>query len=207
MKSTFFVLALVVLSTAGCTAMNQSQCGGCGNPCQDQCCEPCHVANARSAPRPVGCCDGCADSYGRGGSFDHSCPGGNGCCFDRYCGSQCGPGCGPGQYDCSPCGSPNWGCNGYRHPMGYKDGRGCVCDNEGCPQHVGPHCKLCGHGYCCACCGPPAPGCPACCCGASGDHNYNFNPGPPVAQTAYPYYTLRGPRDFLLNNPPSIGPY
>jgi hypothetical protein len=28
-----------------------------------------------------------------------------------------------------------------------------------------------------------------------------------VAQTAYPYYTLRGPRDFLLNNPPPIGPY
>jgi hypothetical protein len=29
--------------------------------------------------------------------------------------------------------------------------------------------------------------------------------GPPTAQVAYPYYTTRGPRDFLLNNPPSIG--
>jgi len=29
--------------------------------------------------------------------------------------------------------------------------------------------------------------------------------GPPTAQTAYPYYTTRGPRDFLLDNPPSIG--
>jgi hypothetical protein len=36
---------------------------------------------------------------------------------------------------------------------------------------------------------------------------YNFNPGPPVAQTAYPYYTVRGPRDFLQKCPPSIGPY
>jgi len=27
-------------------------------------------------------------------------------------------------------------------------------------------------------------------------------PGPTVA---YPYYTTRGPRDFLLDNPPSIG--
>ena len=36
---------------------------------------------------------------------------------------------------------------------------------------------------------------------------YNFNPGPPVAQTAYPYYTVRGPRDFLLDNPPPLGPY
>lgn len=29
--------------------------------------------------------------------------------------------------------------------------------------------------------------------------------GPPSAQVAYPYYTTRGPRDFLINNPPSIG--
>ncbi len=26
-----------------------------------------------------------------------------------------------------------------------------------------------------------------------------------TAQVAYPYYTTRGPRDFLLNNPPTIG--
>ena len=30
-------------------------------------------------------------------------------------------------------------------------------------------------------------------------------PGPPSASVAYPYYTVRGPRDFLMNNPPSIG--
>ena len=29
--------------------------------------------------------------------------------------------------------------------------------------------------------------------------------GPPTASVAYPYYTTRGPRDFLLANPPSIG--
>jgi hypothetical protein len=29
--------------------------------------------------------------------------------------------------------------------------------------------------------------------------------GPATAQVAYPYYTTRGPRDFLLNNPPTIG--
>jgi hypothetical protein len=29
--------------------------------------------------------------------------------------------------------------------------------------------------------------------------------GPAAAQVAYPYYTTRGPRDFLLNNPPTIG--
>jgi hypothetical protein len=30
--------------------------------------------------------------------------------------------------------------------------------------------------------------------------------GPPAAQVAYPYYTVRGPRDFLLDNPPPLGP-
>jgi hypothetical protein len=34
-----------------------------------------------------------------------------------------------------------------------------------------------------------------------------FSPGPPVGQVAYPYYTVRGPRDFLRDKPPSIGPY
>lgn len=33
-----------------------------------------------------------------------------------------------------------------------------------------------------------------------------FQAGAPSAQVAYPYYTHRGPRDFLLSNPPSIGP-
>ncbi len=31
------------------------------------------------------------------------------------------------------------------------------------------------------------------------------NPGPQTGTVAYPYYTHRGPRDFLLDNPPSIG--
>lgn len=30
-------------------------------------------------------------------------------------------------------------------------------------------------------------------------------PGPPTATYAYPYYTTRAPRDFLLDNPPTIG--
>jgi hypothetical protein len=34
---------------------------------------------------------------------------------------------------------------------------------------------------------------------------YGGPAGPPSAQVAYPYYTIRGPRDFLLDNPPSIG--
>jgi hypothetical protein len=35
--------------------------------------------------------------------------------------------------------------------------------------------------------------------------NNPANGGPPSAATAYPYYTVRAPRDFLVPNPPSIG--
>ncbi len=35
--------------------------------------------------------------------------------------------------------------------------------------------------------------------------NEQVNPGPPNASVGYPYYTVRGPRDFLLDNPPTIG--
>ncbi|MEM6979961.1 MAG: hypothetical protein AAF539_09865 [Planctomycetota bacterium] len=41
---------------------------------------------------------------------------------------------------------------------------------------------------------------------ATAMQNRPFTPGAPTAQVAYPYYTHRGPRDFLVNNPPSIGP-
>ena len=214
MNRTLVVLALAVLSTAGCRAIGPYRNPGCGDTCHpecgeacgDPCCEPCHVSRARYAPRPI------EGSFSHG-NLEKDCPGGNGQLFDRYCGHNCGPGYHPGPYDCSACDSPHWGNTGYRHPHGYVTGHQCMCQsgNVGsCPQcqQPGPLCPCCGHGYCCACCGPPAPGAVCCpCCGASGDHNYNVSPGPPTAQTAYPYYTLRGPRDFLLNNPPSIGPY
>jgi hypothetical protein len=85
-------------------------------------------------------------------------------------------------------------------PCGPYDYSACNQCNQGCC----PGCCACG---CCekysgCCCQPQGPGC----C-ASGDQHYNFSPGPPVGQTAYPYYTTRGPRDFLQGNPPSIGPY
>ncbi len=35
--------------------------------------------------------------------------------------------------------------------------------------------------------------------------NYDGPQGPATAQVGYPYYTTRGPRDFLTANPPSIG--
>ena len=95
----------------------------------------------------------------------------------------------------------------------------------------------CDAGCCCddACCGPSDGGCGFADCGcnnacggsgcglcqrfagrvASGfcphgggyPESYNFAPSSPGGQVAYPYYTVRGPRDFFSDDPPSIGPY
>jgi hypothetical protein len=53
-------------------------------------------------------------------------------------------------------------------------------DYQSCLSHAGAHCNASPAGY-----GGPA--------------------GPAAAQVAYPYYTVRGPRDFFLDNPPTIG--
>ena len=41
---------------------------------------------------------------------------------------------------------------------------------------------------------------------AASDYGATQPAGPPTGAVAYPYYTTRGPRDFLAKNPPSIGP-
>jgi len=38
------------------------------------------------------------------------------------------------------------------------------------------------------------------------DYGATAPAGPPTGAVAYPYYTTRGPRDFLAKCPPSIGP-
>lgn len=98
--------------------------------------------------------------------------------------------------------------------------RGCGSSNCGDACECG---EACGE-----CCGPYAGGgcglfqrggCPGNCnggclqqgistlidcpCGCRQDY---YAPGPTTAQMGYPYYTVRGPRDFLMANPPSIGP-
>ena len=43
---------------------------------------------------------------------------------------------------------------------------------------------------------------------AGSPHNIramSYQPGPSTDTARYPYYTTRGPRDFLMDNPPSIG--
>jgi hypothetical protein len=41
---------------------------------------------------------------------------------------------------------------------------------------------------------------------AASDYGATQPAGPPTGAFAYPYYTTRGPRDFLAKCPPSIGP-
>jgi hypothetical protein len=41
---------------------------------------------------------------------------------------------------------------------------------------------------------------------AGSDYGATGPAGPPTGAVAYPYYTTRGPRDFLAKCPPSIGP-
>ena len=89
-------------------------------------------------------------------------------------------------------------------------GVGGTCGN-GCSDACGGACQGmidgiasggCGGGACG--CGPGSGLCPH----AGGYPEYpSFNQGPPVGQVAYPYYTTRGPRDFLHPHPPTIGPY
>jgi len=120
--------------------------------------------------------------------------------------------------ECPPGGSCQGGGGGlFGRLSNCHSGRtGCVPGPIGWQQgglnyssHLGPHGGTAGHphsGH-----GPgPGPGYagggyPN---GMGGPHGYQgppINPGQPSAQVAYPYYTHRGPRDFLLDNPPSIG--
>lgn len=103
----------------------------------------------------------------------------------------------------------------------------CGCDEVGCGCSVEDGCDGscgCGDGPCrrlinniagggCGPCNGGYGGCGMGGCGLcpNGGGSYpeypSFNPGPPTGQVAYPYYTTRGPRDFLQSNPASIGPY
>jgi hypothetical protein len=73
----------------------------------------------------------------------------------------------------------------------------CASCNTGNCQDPGQEqvCRACrGHG------------CRLCRGGGLGGGEEGFAPGPPAGSVAYPYYTTRGPRDFLARNPQSIGP-
>jgi hypothetical protein len=83
------------------------------------------------------------------------------------------------------------GGHGVQHPIGGPYPGPGPSPVYGGPAGPGPY-------------GPPVYGTP----GFPHDHyrrEYIGPQGPSTPQVAYPYYTIRGPRDFLQSNPPSIG--
>lgn len=148
------------------------------------------------------------------------------CCCDECCETVCGypdecceAGCGYGDECCDTCCDPCCGCDDSgcglfkggllgkkRNKKSRCNGQQCNngnCYGNGCNGGCGDNCR----------CGPCAriAGCIA--SGGCNPHSggypewYNFNPGPQGGQVAYPYYTTRGPRDFLMCNPQPLGPY
>jgi hypothetical protein len=225
MKRLTMVLALAVW-TAG-ISVGSASCNA-----EDSlfgCLHNCLFGKSSGCGDACGCGDSCAcgDSCGAGGCCSTCNSGGGGPCgpgsicdcivsdcpicqgarnsnlFRRYCGPGCGgEDCGMrDDYDCSAC-QLRGHCYGYNvaahgesccgHGWANVGGNGCGCG----PRVYGGGNSPYGSGCCSG---------PGCC--ASGDQHYTFNPGPPVGQTAYPYYTTRGPRDFLEKNPAPIGPY
>lgn len=114
-----------------------------------------------------------------------------GCCLlDRiFC---CGYGCGP----CGGCGGG--GCGGGCYDEGYSCGDSCCGDGGGYYEGGGGY----GGGGGCSSCGYAAHGPQQ----MANGPEYGYAQGPPSAGVTYPYYTNRGPRDFLAARPRNIGP-
>ena len=127
------------------------------------------------------------------GPYSHRHPGGcpagceDGCdqCFEAPCN------------DCQSGVCPT-GCQDGRCRLGQCRGADCNdCADGLCRQrHVGRYGGLAKHHL------TPEEKCEL----SGSDYGETSPPGPPSGAVAYPYYTTRGPRDFLAKCPPSIGP-
>jgi hypothetical protein len=105
------------------------------------------------------------------------------CCFDRlFCCPLWCNGCGSCGNDCG-C-EEDCGCgSGHGGAMyGAHGGGGGGCSSCGLASHHPRHTERNDGG------------------------EVAFDSGPPTGQVTYPYYTTRGPRDYLARNPKSIGP-
>jgi len=99
-----------------------------------------------------------------------------------------GGSCAQAPENCESCDDPGATCNDP----------GATCsdpgDNGTDPGRAVRGCRECG-----------GRGCRLCCRGRECERPC-VAPGPPSGTITYPYYTNRGPRDFLAKNPTSIGP-
>jgi hypothetical protein len=95
-------------------------------------------------------------------------------------------------------GCENGACQGAECEGGQCPTNACQdCDSGAChKRHVGPYGGLAKHHL--------TPEEEAALAGS--DYGATGPAGPPTGAVAYPYYTTRGPRDFLAKCPPSVGP-
>jgi hypothetical protein len=123
--------------------------------------------------------------------------------------AECGypGGCGPNGCNCNQC-NPGVLAR-FFHGLGFADDcdpgcrngmcghGGCFPGNGGC---FGGHCGHLGGGghFGGGLCGRNS--------GYGGPMGAGYVAGPPTPTVVYPYYTTRGPRDFLDPNPRGIGP-
>jgi hypothetical protein len=113
------------------------------------------------------------------------------CCFERmFC---CGCGgyghegpCGGCDSGCSDCGMAGGSVTEAGYAGGYGPGGAAMARKQ--PKYH------------------PAAGHPLVHQRRNAGGEYEFAAGPPTGGVTYPYYTNRGPRDFLAKNPRGIGP-
>jgi hypothetical protein len=176
MRLYLLIAATVLMAGTGCRSINLANRGGCPN-----CGCSCGACGGGQAAGGAG-----GGAYGGGGAYVNG---------GGYGGGGYGASGGPGLYADGGYGDGSGGYGAAGGPAGNAKHPYAGYPGAGPRGHVpgggyGPH----GGAY-------GTPGFPR----HHFDREYVGPQGPPTAQVAYPYYTIRGPRDFLIDNPPSIG--
>jgi hypothetical protein len=220
-----FALTVSLICSSGCGMMRHKKRDGNAS------CSACNSGTCQSGACGEESCTSCDDAGGSGrmGMFvsNRGDRGGEGCtsCGEEQATVREGmfavQGGAWGGDSCNSCGD---GCASSRCGMfvGHNNcGRVTCCEPQCGLLHLGPpatpiphsgllrnlpvpppatncepHCGLLEH----CCLGVP-------CLGRRDRAEPEPAPGPSAATVGYPYYTTRGPRDFLAPHPPSIGPY
>lgn len=126
-------------------------------------------------------------------------------------GSSCGCSSCQTKSSCSSCGNNCGGRCGSRSGGSRSGGRFCGCGGQSFSIFGSPNCARCGglRGGQCGRCGVFGifnGRCGGCGNGGTPHTEPFMGPAGPLSGTyAYPYYTIRGPRDFFMANPPSLG--
>ncbi|MBL6713053.1 MAG: hypothetical protein ISQ07_06680 [Pirellulales bacterium] len=184
-------LAAVVLATgSGCSLIDRLFLLNADGPYASQPGGPHAVmAEAESGDtgvQQVGYLQSCTDDCADGGCRDGACRNNGGGIAGYF---------GDGGMACRDGACGNMGCRNGICVHGGCYGRACHDGScQACRQHCGRYGGLARHRL------TPGERC------AHGGCQQMGPAGPPTGAVAYPYYTTRGPRDFLAKCPPSIGP-